>query len=188
MKSLQEIIYNDTEKWPSEKIYEMATISKNEMWGNEHYKIAVHGPESSDRPNPHIHIYLANDHLPYNKFNFEISLTDILCNDEINLIYQRDVKTHKLITHRDKCTWIGYRKIKENFEEWLYSNKVKFPGEYIDNLDAIIWNYNNENDYRIQNPLLQYISEHGLKILNKYKKYFSEEDIDKYKECFNEFD
>ena len=86
MKSLQEIIYNDTEKWPSEKIYEMATISKNEMWGNEHYKIAVHGPESNDRSNPHIHIYLANDHLPYNKFNFEISLTDILCNDEINLI------------------------------------------------------------------------------------------------------
>ena len=45
----------------SESIYEMATISKNEKWGNNQYRIATHGTAAGDRENPHIHIYPYND-------------------------------------------------------------------------------------------------------------------------------
>ena len=53
------------------------------------------------------------------------------------------------------------------------------------NLDAIIYFYNFESGgLKNSNPLLDYIKDHGMKILDKHKKYFSEEDIEKYKECF----
>lgn len=185
MKKLTEIINDNVENWPSENyIIEMATISKQERWGNEQYRIATHGPETNDRDNPHIHIYYSNDVKPYNQFNFEISLTDILCKNEINLIYQRDTKKHKLITHRNKCSWEGYRKLYEGFEDWLFDVNVKKRGEFIDNLDACIYFYNEEGPSFEQNPLLKYIKEHGLKILRTYKKYFSNNDIKLYKDCF----
>ena len=57
----------------------MATISKAERWGNNTYRIAVHGIVSGERETPHVHIYLTNDNKPYNNFNFEISIIDILC-------------------------------------------------------------------------------------------------------------
>lgn len=87
----------------SEKVYEMTTISRNEKFGKDNYRVSIHGPASADREIPHIHIYLANDITPYNKFNFEISLTDILCKDEINLIYQRDIKNHIMRSNKSKC-------------------------------------------------------------------------------------
>lgn len=169
--------------WPSENVFEMATISKNEKWGNEHYKIAVHGTLSGDRLNPHVHIYLTNDNRPYNKFNFEISLIDLLCHDEINLIYQRDVSKHKLITNRNKCTWEGYRLIYNKFSDWIFE-PTKTPGDFINNLDAIIYWYNVESEGKDDNYILKYISEHGMKVLDKYKKYFSVVDQETYKDCF----
>ena len=173
MKSLlsyiKDIYYNKL--LPSENVYEMATISRNEKFGKDNYRVSIHGPASADRENPHIHIYLANDIIPYNKFNFEISLTDILCKDEINLIYQRDRSKNKLIKNRSKCSWEGYKVIKDNFEDWLFSD-CKYPGNFIDNLDAIIWMYNNESDSIDENPIKSYIDSKGLIILDKFKKYF----------------
>ena len=113
MKSLlsyiKDIYYNKL--LPSENVYEMATISRNEKFGKDNYRVSIHGPASADRENPHIHIYLANDIIPYNKFNFEISLTDILCKDEINLIYQRDIKNHVMRSNRYKCSWDEYKNL-----------------------------------------------------------------------------
>lgn len=169
MRTLKEFIFDTFT--PSETIFEMATISKSERWGNNIYRIAVHGTASGDRETPHIHIYLANDTKPYNNFNFEISIIDILCKDEINLIYQRDRSKNKLIKNRAKCSWEGYKTIKDNFEDWLFSD-CKYPGDFIDNLDAIIWMYNNESDSIDENPIKSYIESRGLKILDKFKKYF----------------
>lgn len=87
------------------QIPEMATISKDEKWGKYHYRIAVHGPASGDRTVPHIHIYLSSDKKPYNNFNFEISLIDIVCKDEINLIYQNDRYNNIQRINRNKCEW-----------------------------------------------------------------------------------
>ena len=186
MKSLlsyiKDIYYN--KMLPSEKVYEMTTISRNEKFGKDNYRVAIHGPASADRENPHIHIYLANDIIPYNKFNFEISLTDILCENEINLIYQRDIKNHIMWSNKSKCSWNGYKNLLYDFEDWLFNENVKKPGDFIDNLHALIFFYNDESPYTEQNSLLKYIKDHGLKILNKYEKYFSEEDKEKYKECF----
>lgn len=48
------------------------------------------------------------------------------------------------------------------------------PGEFIDNLDALIWSYNNESPYNpdFDNPLHEYIKNQGKKVLAKYLKYF----------------
>lgn len=107
MRTLKEFIFDTFA--PSETIFEMTTISKAERWGNNTYRIAVHGTASGDREIPHVHIYLTNDNKPYNNFNFEISIIDILCKDEINLIYQRDRSKNKLIKNRSKCFWEGYK-------------------------------------------------------------------------------
>lgn len=187
MISIKEFIYKNIWMPSEKKIYEMATIGAP-ILNKEHHLIAIHGTNASDRERPHIHIYLNNDKMPFNKFNFEIALDEILCYDEINLIKMRDQKNHKLINNRNKCSWNGYNKLKNDFEDWLFG-ECKKRGDFIDNLDAIIYTYNEESTNMGDNinPLLEYIKEHGMKILNKFKKYFSEEDIsNKYKECFYE--
>ena len=148
-------------------IVEMVTISYNLKFGEDKFKVAIHGPSYGDRENPHIHIYLDNGKMPYNKFNFEISLVDILCYDEMNLIYQRDTRNVIKRTNRNKCSWDGYFKLKEDFEDWLFSKSSK-RGDFKDNLDAIIYFYNEENRNK---TLWDYIEEHGLKVLDKYKHY-----------------
>ena len=169
MKSLFE--YLKVSQWPSEEyILEMATIAKQANLWKSKYKIACHGTNASDRPNPHIHIYLSNDRRPYNKFNFEVSICDILCKDEINLIKMRDEKNGIKKNNRDKCSWDGYQKLKNDFEDWLFNRKVEIPGNFIDNLDACIYWYNQECDGS-DNPIKDYIEEHGWKVLPKYKKY-----------------
>ena len=157
--------------WPSEQIFEMATITKDIKWGNDHYRVAVHGTAAGDRDVPHIHIYLSNDKKPYNKFNFEVSLVDILCYDEVNLIFQRDEKTGKYISNRNKCSWEGYKKIADGFEDWL-EQKPTTPGDFQTNLEAIIYWWNEESDSASENPLKDWLDKRGLKVLKKYSYLF----------------
>lgn len=164
-------------------ILEMAFAGVDIDLGKNTYYIALHGPNSGDRPNPHIHIYLASDKNPWKKFNFEISLTDIVCHDEINLIRMKDVKNRKDITNRNKCSWDGYMKMYYDFEDWLYSDKVYRKGDFIDNLDAIIQIYNEES-YDRNEGFIKYIAEKGLKVHPNYFKYFSDDIKAKYKICF----
>lgn len=166
-------------------LVEMATIEHNVKLGKDNYQIAIHGPSSKDRENPHIHIYLANDNT-LKKFNFEISLTDILCKDEINLIRQTDKTKRKKIDikNRNKCSWEGYSKLKYDFEDWLEEKHKSLPKTFKTNLDAIIWNYNHESEKIEKNYLLKYIEDRGLKILPHYKKYFDEETIEENKQLF----
>lgn len=184
MKTINKYIsesFND--EW--DYVVEMASIGYPVLNKTEHY-IALHGTNAGDRPRPHIHIYLSNDTRPFNKFNFEIALDEILCYDEINLIRMKDESKHLDITNRSKCSWNNYSKLEQDFEDWLYSNDVELRGEFIDNIDACIYSYNQESGgMKNKNPLLEYMKEHGFKIMNKFKKYFSENDIEKYKECFN---
>ena len=154
--------------WPSEQIFEMATITKDIKWGNEHFRVAVHGTAAGDRDVPHVHIYLSADKKPYNRFNFEVSLVDILCYDEVNLIFQRDEKTGKRISNRNKCSWEGYKKIADGFEDWL-EQKPTTPGDFKTNLEAVIYWWNEESDSSSDNPLKDWIESRGLKVLDKYK-------------------
>lgn len=167
-----------------EQIEEMATIARGiSLDKNRLYKIAIHGPSSKDREYPHIHIYDAKD-TSLKQFNFEISIVDILCSDELVLITQVDKsrRLHKM--NRNSCSWEGYRKLKVAFEDWLYSSEVTFPGEFKDNLDAILWSYVNESPCNTMNSLLDYISSRGKKILPKFKEYFNPVEIAYYKDCF----
>ena len=64
----------------------------------------------------------------------------------------------------------GYRKLYNDFEDWLYDSPTGLPGEWIDNLDAIVWYCNHESpgdDY-----VRKYIEQRGKHILTKYNKYF----------------
>jgi hypothetical protein len=74
-----------------------------------------------------------------------------------------------LRSNRNKCSWEGYRKIKNGFEDWLFS-KSSTPGDFKDNLDAIIYWWNEESDTI---TLKEYINSKGLKILDKYLIYFN---------------
>ena len=164
-------------------VVEMATIGHPVLDKKERL-IMVHGTNAGDRQRPHVHICLNDDVRPFNKFNFEIALDEILCYDELNLIRMSDKNNGIDKKTRSSCSWNGYNKLKNEFEDWLYQKSNK-RGEFINNLDALIYFYNEEStNTHQQNPLLKYIQDHGMKVLDKYKKYFSEEDIKKYDECF----
>ena len=183
MKRLKEYL---EEKFNPEWDYviEMASIGKP-ILNKIHYHIALHGTYAGDRERPHIHIYLYGDKRPFSKFNFEIALDEILCYDEINLITMRDKSKHIDLKNRSKCSWDGYMRLKDDFEDWLFSNP-ELRGDFIDNLDAIIYFYNQESySTNNSNPLLEYIKSKGMKIQNKFRKYFSEDDINKYTVCFD---
>lgn len=183
MKQLTEYINEQfNEEW--DYVIEMASIGYP-ILNKTNYYIALHGTNAGDRERPHIHIYLENDKRPFNKFNFEIALDEILCYDEINLIRMKDSSKHIDYKNRNKCSWDNYTKLLYDFEDWLYNSNVEIRGNFIDNLDAIIYFYNQESGgLRNKNPFLEYIKKRGLKILNKFTKYFSEEDKNQYKECF----
>lgn len=152
------------------QINEMAFATNDVKLGKNSYRIALHGVAAGDRPYPHIHIYLKNDHYPWSKFNFEISLVDLLCNDELNLVCQIDKSRGINRKNRNKCDWTGYRNLEYDFEDWLYS-KCNKPGNFIDNLDFLIYTYNEENNEK--DSLQNYIKTHGKKILPKFLKYFN---------------
>lgn len=152
-------------------VQEMSFACKKLKWGKWQYRVAIHGADTKDRPYPHIHIYDANDSKPGLTFNFEVSLIDILCKDEINLVAQKDYRKRKrlYISNKSKCSWEGYSDILDNFEDWLM-DKSNRPGEFKDNLDFLIWSYNDETLSETK-ALQKYIEEQGLKILHKYQWY-----------------
>ena len=97
----------------------------------------------------------------------------------------RDKSKHIDIKNRKKCSWNGYFKLRDDFKDWLFSTP-ELRGDFIDNLDAIMYFYNQESGgTRNLNPLLEYIKSKGMKIQNKFKKYFSEDDIIRYIMCFD---
>ena len=157
-------------------LIEMATCGV-ENWGKYTYKIAVHGASTNDRPTPHIHIYLNTDQNPYNRFNFEISFIDLICNDRITPIYQLDKQNHLKHTNRRECSWVGYNEIADGLKEFLARPcpQSKF-GTFSTNLERVIYEWNRETDFvktnNGGNPLKEYLDSHGLTPHPKYKDLF----------------
>lgn len=73
------------------------------------------------------------------------------------------------VSNKSKCSREGYSDILGNFEDWL-TDKSDRPGEFKDNLDFLIWSYNDET-LPGTNALQKYIEEQGLKVLPKYQWY-----------------
>lgn len=156
-------------------LFEMATVAKPN-WEKVQYKVAIHGPASSDRPSPHIHIYLLNGDDNHKKFNFEITLIDLLCDDELNLSKQLDKRGNKEINTSDKqkCSWNGYNDIKQGLKDFLSGDDkkeflVKTYKNYNNGLEALVSAYNNECN--IENGFGKFFETQGLtdKVLPKYK-------------------
>ena len=186
MNKIDKIIKESIDKILSEKtidnrepLMEMATFGV-ERWGHTLYKIAVHGASTNDRPTPHIHIYLNNDVNPYTRFNFEISLIDILCKNEINLIFQRDRERNIDNRDRNQCSWTGYDDIRKGITEFLFSPcATNRFGDFSDNLERGIFEWNRETDYvktinEGVNVLRQYFEEKKLTPLPQYAKYLKD--------------
>ena len=87
MKNINLITAKVINEVKEQLLLEMATFG-NIKANNNSYRIAIHGPATKDRPMPHIHIYLVQDKSPYISFNFEISLVDLVCNDQIVLFHR----------------------------------------------------------------------------------------------------
>lgn len=178
IKTIDEFVTGGNTEYGS-AIVEMATFGE-EKWGNNTYKISIHGAMSADRPTPHIHIYYKQEKNTRNPvFNFEISLIDILCKDEINLIYQRDKDKNIERTNRAECGWKGYDDIKSGFKVFLFSTpKPSKFGTFKDNLERAIYEWNRESDYSAtqngENTLNKYFKEHGLVVLPKYSSYLED--------------
>ena len=152
------------------QINEVAFATNEVKFGKNLYRVALHGVAAGNRSYPHIHIYLKNDHYPWKKFNFEINLVDLLCEDEINLVCQQDKSKGVDRRNRSKYSWMGYNDIKNDFEDWL-EEPCKKPGNFKDSLDFLIYTYNEENNEK--DSLQNYIRNHGKKILPKCLEYFN---------------
>lgn len=161
------------------KPLEMVTFGV-EHWGDDIYRIAVHGANMTKTKTPHIHIFLMSDD-SHSVFNFAVSLVDILMKDEINLIVQYDKRRDVKNIHRNTCSWDGYAEILEGFEKFLFAkpNASKYM-DFGDNLERAIYEWNRETDFQKTemggNPLKEYLDTKGVKILAKYQKYFEGED------------
>ena len=163
---------------------EMATFGA-EQWGENHYKIAVHGINADDRSVPHIHVYLQKERNTCSPmFNFEISLLDILTKDEINLIYQKDIEKNILFTNRRDCSWTGYTDIRDGFKKFLFSNSdTPIFGKTRTNLERAIFEWNKETDYSATtnnhiNVFRNYIEEHNIIVLPKYQHILNDYTVD----------
>lgn len=166
-------------------VIEMASIGYPVL-NKTKYLIALNGTYAGDREKPHVHIYLTGDKRPFSKFNFEIALDEILCYDEINLLRMKDKSKRIDFKNRNKCSWNWYEELRDDFGDWLFSTP-ELRGGFKDNLDAIIYFYNWESGgTRKSNPLLEYIKSKGMKMQDKFRKYFSKEDIKKYSVCFGD--
>lgn len=166
-------------------LIEMAHIQKGVALSSGRYNIAVHGASSKDREYPHFHIYLTGDN-SQKQFNFEISIIDLLCNNELNLIRQLD-KTKKKkvdIKNREYCSWEGYSKLLYDLEDWLEKPYRKIERQYKNNLHAIVEKYNEESEDLSDNYILDYISKQNKKVDKEYHYLFSETIKRTYKNLF----
>lgn len=158
-------------------LYEMATCGV-EKWGDDTYKIAVHGASTKDRLTPHIHIYLNKDQNPYKLFNFEISFVDLVCSDKIIPIYQLDRQNNFKRTNRRECTWVGYKDIIDGLKLFLSQPSQSKFGNFSTNLERVIYEWNRETDFvktnNGGNPLKEYLDSHGLVPHPKYKHLFED--------------
>lgn len=157
-------------------LLEMATFGRIND-GKELYKIAIHGPASKDRPMPHIHIYLNKDVFPYPLFNFEVSLVDLVCKDEINLVAQLDKENNIKRTNRSECSWQGYRELYKRFQEFLRQKPMKkgYKNVAQNNLQVAIMEWDTENNDNMEDNeslMKKFIESRGFKILPKYLPYF----------------
>ena len=159
------------------RLEEQVTVG-SEKWGDRTYLIAVSGASSKDRPVPHVHVFLNGDDSAYCQFLFEISIEDIVCKDEINLIYQVDMNHHVKNTDRQDCSWAGYEDIYEGFRKYLFTPIMSTEHAlFADNLQRIIYEWNRETDFckteQGGNPLKEYLDRKGSKVLPKYMSFFN---------------
>lgn len=108
-------------------------------------------------------------------------MLDILTKDEINVIFQLDRSNNIARTNRRDCSWQGYRDLYKGFKAFLFSKpaSTRKGGNFIDNLDRAIHEWNRETDLNGYenlgtNPLKDYIEGKHLTILPKYQKYFED--------------
>ena len=171
--SIEECLSMSKEEQP---LLEMATIGIIEANSNS-YRIAIHGPATNDSPMPHIHIYLSQDKFPYSLFDFEISVVDLVCRDEIVLVAQIDLANNIRRTHQNDCSWSGYNDLYKSINDFLSNPPMKkvYKGRALNNLQVAIMEWDNENNENMEDNeslMKRIIEDMGYTILPNYLPYF----------------
>ena len=127
---------------------DISTIGWPSLAGGK-YRIAIRSMAADERSIPHFHVYSAE--LPLGAdFEFEISLLDLLEKDELNLIYQKDlrnVKNQILESDPSKCSWNGYETMRDELRDFLAQKSeddICYPG--MTHLEMMIRRWDCENN------------------------------------------
>ena len=116
---------------------------------------------------------------PYSEFDFEISLIDLICEDEIRLTYQLDKQKKLERTIKDECSWQGYEYILNGVRSFLSQpNNNSRYNDFADNLERVIFEWNKGTDFiktsNGGNPLKEYLQSNNLTPHSKYERCFQE--------------
>ena len=114
-----------------------------------------------------IYSFVNNNFYIYKVTNISLFTREItVCIESINNVKNGEDYSIIHIPFEDR-----YNDIKNDFEDWLES-KCNKAGNFRNNLDFLIYTYNDENNEK--DSLQNYIKNHGKTILPKYLKYFED--------------
>lgn len=144
--------------------YRGATLTwlQPEGWAHP-LRLFVHPHLAGDLPFPHLHILYDNPR----RFDFVVSLTDIVSTGRIQLYQQIDADRHLRIKNPKKTSWRQYESVREALAKFLFESKP-VRREYKSGLECALGIYNWEANQTSDNPFLDYCQEHGIAILPQY--------------------
>ena len=182
---------------------EMTRFGSKLRCGKEYIDIELHGGKDRIYP-PHIHIYHTAERKNKTKlFTIEVNLAYFMCSDV--LIPCRIYDKKKSIDRKDSIntSWDRYHSYHETLDEFLrYGETEQKYCDCIDNIDAAIKIFNDEADmtqlrfedsekvHRLfgfinkEDKFLTMIYLCGMKIKRKFRKYFTDEQLNRFKIVF----
>ena len=145
--------------------YPGATLSWLQPEGWTHpLRLYVHIRYAGDLPFPHLHILYDNPR----RFDFVVSLTDIVSTGRIQLYQQIDADRHLRIKNPKKTSWRQYESVREALAKFLFEPAPKPIRGYKSGLECALGVYNWEAYQTSDNPFLDYCQAHGIAILPQY--------------------
>ena len=184
------------------QLNEMARFGENLECGKNKVDIELHGGDDRIYP-PHIHMYHSAERKSKSKmFTIEVNLAYLLWTGEVVPCRIYDKKKSVDRMNSTDTNWVNYLAYRQTIIEFLFDGDVKPRySDCIDNIAVSIKVFNEEANLQqlhaedkkklskfgniSQNDkFLAVMYCYGRKIKREFKKYFSQEQIAKFKELF----
>ena len=154
---------------PRESPLEVATLGWP-VFAGVRYRVSVDGIRTGDCRIPHVHLDRADD-LERKEFAFEISLAALLATGEPALVRQKDART-RIDRAGEDCSWNGYERLRDGVLAYFEAAPDDFaPRGSRSNLESAVILWNKESGAN-PNRLSEYLEEHRIKVLGKYRCFF----------------